>query len=237
MRGFIRFLMSPITIVFGSLTALCIAGSIFLWLFGTAVEKTTGKQVLPDIVAPERKTDKDAANELLDKYRAYSMLTDMVGVKQPLLNDKIRIICTIIAIEKSGVSAGTVFEYQRELVTPDWGRRYTETPIPLGQRNFYVPRRGIKYIETIDPSISASDIKTSLELARDIRTNKKSCPPNWNALAIIRPVREKTVGNQKPDEIAAIENTMVEIKLPPDEKTEFRFFTMPSKPKESEKKK
>lgn len=207
-----------------------------MWLGGYMVEKATGIQTLPDVIAPPRKTDEQREDEEKVKFRAYSMLADVVGAKHRYQADKIRVLCTILQLEASGVSSKDIFEYQKELVVPGWGRRRTESWNYVLNRYTYVPKRYESYIEYIDPNITAKDRNEGLSLAREVKS-KKLCPLDWKAIVIIRPYRDNTAGNQKPDEIKAIREKMIRVELAPDEKSEFEFYKLPSKPESGPAKK
>jgi hypothetical protein len=221
-KTFGKWTAAPFRALIMPVLALVIATGVVLWLALFAVEKMTGYQTLPSVLAPARQTTKQKDDIAKVKCRAYTMLANMVGAKHKFQEDRIRILCTILNLEKTS-NVCDVFSYQTELVVPGWGRRQTDMPLPFSGRNIYVPRRYIDYIETVDPDITETDRNAGIVLAEDVK-EKKLCPQNWKATTIVRPERGKTVGNQQPNELAAIKNSEKMARQSVDGETEFEFY-------------
>lgn len=152
-----------------------------------------------------------------EKCRGYAMLANLAGSKSKLEQDKVNVLCTIIRLEESGADACDIFHNMMELVPPGWGRRQTGVPLPGTGRNLYVPKRQFWYVET---EFTKPELDAAMLLARRTK-DQKLCPADWRAITIIRPNRDRTVGNQRPEEIDAIK------KMAPQKLTgpsEFQFF-------------
>lgn len=148
----------------------------------------------------------------------YGILANMEGAATPRRIDKERIVCTMRKrAERDGSDICSVFRRQSELVAPGWGRR---TVKQLGVFTMNVPDRALWYIE-----------RTHSENARNeaMLVAKETSCDGWEAIAFKRPNRGKTMGNQKPEELAEIDAKMVPAvpKLPEDE---FEFFKAKPKP-------
>ena len=154
------------------------------------------------------------------KCGAYDMLSNFVGSKGRSELDQERIIRTWLKYSKEfAVDRCEVFARQMTLVTPGWGRRkYTKMGITVN-----VPNRTFSFVEG---KFAKSTIDIALLLTKRVVENPD---PKWEATVLIRPDADWTLGNQKPDEIAAIIATMDEVVVP--NSGEFRYF----KPRKSAK--
>ena len=101
-----------------------------------------------------------------------------------------------------------------ELVVPGNGRRKTTT---VGFTH-NMPNRAFWYI---DKEFS-KEARDSMQLLAKTVLEGFPDPELEDVIVIIRPPREKTKGNQTPDEVAAIIATMDEVRV--SGPTEFRFF-------------
>lgn len=180
----------------------------------------------PEKPLPERVPEQDL------KCRAYTMLADLAGAKVKRENDQRRLIQLVRNRAKSdGSSDCTVFAEQSELVSPGWGRRLTGVWNPFKGRYAYVPLRREGYIET---TFSKVDVDHAMLLAAEVSAHPDQ---KWDAIVVVRPPRENTVGNQKPDELAAIAKAVEEkklelITLPPGDVSEFTWYRAgPAAPK------
>lgn len=143
----------------------------------------------------------------------YGMLANLEGASVQREVDKERIICTLKKrAEFEGTDVCFVFRRQRELVTPSWGvRKYSKLGITIK-----VPDRSVGYIErTFDETAR----NAALLLAKQTRCE------GWNGIAIKRPDRKYTIGNQKPDELADIDAKMVPV-VPPTQGDTFVYLKM-----------
>lgn len=165
---------------------------------------------------PLKERDADAK----DKCRAYTMLVDFAGSKTRLEQDKVRVLCTIIQLEKRGVDVCDIFIDQMELVPPGWGRRKTGAWNPFLGRYTYVPKRRFWWVEK-----EFSEAERDAAVMLSLRTKDQNlCPANWRATTIIRPNREKTVGNQQKDELDAIKKMVPQKKGDSETFSEFEFY-------------
>lgn len=179
--------------------------------FRTVIELLRGK---PD--APPKPLEEAVPYDQL-KCLGYGMLANMEGAATQRRIDKERIICTMRKrAEADGSDICSVFRRQAELVAPGWGRRKT-TQFFL---TINVPDRAFWYIER---TFSESARNEALLLAKESRCD------GWEAIALKRPNRGKTMGNQKPDELAAIDATMVPA-IPKSPEDEFQYFKPKPKP-------
>lgn len=206
------------------LIALIVGGFVYIFVqfkdLGSAIFAPF--RFLTDIVGitkPDRplKPVEEAVPEDRLRCRAYGMLANLEGAKAHRDEDKVRIMCTIANRAKAeGTDECFVFRRQRELVTPDWGRRqYSKLGVTIN-----VPDRIPGYIE-----------RTFSETARNdamLLAKQTSCT-SWEGITLKRPNRSKTLGNQKPDELAEIDAKMV-LAVPKSEGSEFEYLKMKSAP-------
>lgn len=151
---------------------------------------------------PERVPEQDL------KCRAYTMLADLAGAKVKREDDQRRLIQLVRNRAKAdGTSECTVFAEQSELVPQGWGRRLTNIWNPLKGRYTYVPLRREAYVEN---TFSKVDVDHAMLLAQEMAAKPD---PSWDAIVVVRPARENTFGNQKPEELAAIAKAVEERKL------------------------
>lgn len=147
------------------------------------------------------------------KCGAYDMLSNFVGSKGRSELDQERIIKTWLKYSQEfKVDRCQIFFRQMTLVPPGWGKRkYTWMGVTIN-----VPDRAYAFVEKKFPkaAIDTASLMTQRIVERP--------DPRWEASVLIRPNADWTLGNQKPDEIAAILGTMDEVIVP--DPGEYRYF-------------
>ena len=229
-KTFGKWLTAPIKYAVLPFTMLFVAMGLFLWLGGYMLETTTGKQILPPVMAPPRLTDDQKIKVDQANCAADNVLVDMKAAESKSKDVEDKILKTLLNHH---------YVYGKNLCNVLYDM---DSLIPPGTVRRGVPRRNDLWIAA--EFIFEGKRKTALVVRfRQLEEAGfgHNLMPEWEATHYFRPNRPRTKGNQTKEEIESLKKTHIlvpksEIVLPdgkrgPDPEGGFQFLAPKVNPK------
>jgi hypothetical protein len=218
-----RWLASPVTSIIGSVTMLLVVAAFLIWLVLFSVEKITGSQTLPELLAPARLTPGQKIAEDEIECGVYIVLADMKAAnsKSSKVEDK---------VIKTNLNHKRVHKTSLCNLLYDMGAL-----VAPGSVREKAPRRQDWYLFG-EFALEGKRKLAIRERLRELFTQGygQKDMPDWKATNYERPNRKRTLGNQTEAERKGLRDALdavphPKIKLPDGKEVEdpeggFQFY-------------
>lgn len=202
-KRFGQWAASPFRALIMPVVFLILAISLFLWLGGYMVEKGTGYQTLPEVLAPARKTPKEKIAEDKISCGVENVLVDTKATRG-LSQDVVDLIIKTLLNHS--------FYYNENMC----GALYDMSVLvaPGVKRN--VVRRNELYMK-VEFLFEWKRKEALAQRFRDLEAlgYGHEWIAEWTATHYVRPRRERTKGNQTEEEIAGLKAVLNPVTVPP----------------------
>ena len=199
-KTFGKWTAAPFRALIAPIVALVVAIGFVLWLSLFAVEKMTGYQTLPEILAPARKT---AVQQIADDEIDCGVKNVLVDMKAA--ENKSKIIED--GIIKTLLNQKCFFKKSLCNILYDM-----DTLRPPGKAREGVPRRQDWYM-SFEFALEGKRMRALTQRFRDLESEGygHDVKPEFLGSHYVRPDRKRTKGNQTPAEKKALTETFAEV--------------------------